>query len=111
GGDLCVAEAPTEPAGETVRVSGGDLCVAEAPTEPAGENEPFCPCQKSTGFDLSIFYPLRKQWYIITLLRVSNHRRCISSAVAAFSFHNDDIQRQAVDDMQKFVLMIYTPLA
>ena len=23
------------------------------------------PSQKSTGFDLSIFYPLRRQWYII----------------------------------------------
>ena len=26
------------------------------------------PFQKSTGFDLSIFYPLRKQWYIISPL-------------------------------------------
>ena len=37
--------------------------------------------QKSTGFDLSIFCPLRKQWYIITRKRASHHRRCISSAV------------------------------
>ncbi len=31
-----------------VWVSGGDLCEAEAPTEPAGEYEPFCPCQKKS---------------------------------------------------------------
>ena len=30
------------------------------------ETKSFCPCQKSTGFDLSIFYSLRKQWYLIT---------------------------------------------
>ena len=28
------------------RVSGGDLCEAEAPTEPAGETKSFCPCKK-----------------------------------------------------------------
>ena len=54
--------------------------------------------QKSTGFDLSIFYPLRKQWYIITRKRASHHRRCISSAAGCISFRNDDIQN--------FVLMI-----
>ena len=54
--------------------------------------------QKSTGFDLSIFYPLRKQWYIITRKRASHHRRCISSATGCISFRNDDIQN--------FVLMI-----
>ena len=27
------------------RVSGGDLCEAEAQTEPAGETKSFCPCQ------------------------------------------------------------------
>ena len=27
------------PPSDEVRVSGGDLCVAEAPTEPAGENQ------------------------------------------------------------------------
>ena len=59
----------------------------------------LCPCQKSTGFDLSIFYPLRKQWYIITRKRASHHRRCISSAAGCISFRNDDIQN--------FVLMIY----
>ena len=46
----------------------------------------FCPCQKSTGFDLSIFYPLRKQWYIITRKRASHHRRCISSAAGCIFF-------------------------
>ena len=56
------------------------------------------PDQKSTGFDLSIFYPLRKQWYIITRKRASHHRRCISSAAGCISFRNDDIQN--------FVLMI-----
>ena len=56
------------------------------------------PHQKSTGFDLSIFYPLRKQWYIITRKRASHHRRCISSAAGCISFRNDDIQN--------FVLMI-----
>ncbi len=56
------------------------------------------PSQKSTGFDLSIFYPLRKQWYIITRKRASHHRRCISSAAGCISFRNDDIQN--------FVLMI-----
>ena len=54
--------------------------------------------QKSTGFDLLIFYPLRKQWYIITRKRASHHRRCISSAAGCISFRNDDIQN--------FVLMI-----
>ena len=29
-----------------VRVSGGDLCEAEAPTEPAGETKSFCPCHE-----------------------------------------------------------------
>jgi len=59
--------------------------------------------QKSTGFDLSIFYPLRKQWYIITRKRASHHRRCISSAAGCNSFRNDDIQN--------FVLMICTAFA
>ena len=54
--------------------------------------------QKSTGFDLSIFYPLRKQWYIITRKRASHHRRCISSAAGCIPIRNDDIQY--------FVLMI-----
>ena len=41
GGDLCEAEAPTEPSDEK-RVSGGDLCEAEAPTEPSGEKRVSC---------------------------------------------------------------------
>ena len=39
GGNLCEAEAPTEPAGEK-RVAGGNLCEAEAPTEAAAEKSP-----------------------------------------------------------------------
>ena len=66
---------------------------------PGGRRFKSChPHQKSTGFDLSIFYPLRKQWYIITRKRASHHRRCISSAAGCISFRNDDIQN--------FVLMI-----
>ena len=67
--------------------------------------------QKTTGFDLSFFYLLRKQWYIITRERVSHHRRCISSAVGCIFFRNDDIQGFRLGDIQNFVLMIYTPLA
>ena len=63
-----------------------------------------------------IFYPLRKQWYIITLQRVS-HPPCrvyldkasISSAAGCILFRNDDIQRQAVDDIRCSASMIYTP--
>ena len=42
GGDLCEAKALTEPSGEK-RVSGGDLCEAEAPTEPSGESRALLP--------------------------------------------------------------------
>ena len=41
-----------------VRVSGGDLCEAEAPTEPAGENESYCPCQKGKESFLRLFFCL-----------------------------------------------------
>ena len=49
--------------------------------------------QKKTGFNLSFFYSLRKQWYIITRKRVLHHRRCII-------FRNDDIQDICPDDIQ-----------
>ena len=49
-------------------------------------------------FSAVFFYPLRKQWYIITRKRASHHRRCISSAAGCIPFRNDDIQN--------FVLMI-----
>ena len=78
----------------------GCSAVGSAPALGAGcrEFESRHSDQKSTGFDLSIFYPLRKQWYIITRKRASHHRRCISSAAGCISFRNDDIQN--------FVLMI-----
>jgi hypothetical protein len=38
------------------RVSGGDLCEAEAPTEPAGETKSFCPCQKETVTFVAVFF-------------------------------------------------------
>ena len=56
------------------------------------------PSQKSTGQNLSIFYPLRKQWYITAVRRISSREACISSAAGCISFRNDDIQN--------FVLMI-----
>ena len=58
---------------------------------------------------VEFFYPLRKQWHIITLQRVSHHRRCISSAAGCILFRNDDIQRQAVDDIRCSASMICTP--
>ena len=62
---------------------------------------PRSPAKKFDKFRLvEFFYPLRKQWYIITRQRVSHHRRCISLAVGCILFRNDDIQRQAVGDMQ-----------
>ena len=62
--------------------------------------ESFRVGQKIQVGRLGFFYPLRKQWYIITRQRVSHHRRCISSAEGCIRFRNDDIQRQAVGDMQ-----------
>ncbi len=51
-------------------------------------------------FDLfqqvDFFYPLRKQWYIITLQRVYHRCRRISSAVGCIPFRNDDIQCSAL---------------
>ena len=77
--------------------------------------EPGQPPQKIQVIRLGFFYPLRKQWYIITHLRVYHCRRRISSAEGciifammiykAFAlmicnfFEIDDIQRQAVDFM------------
>ena len=70
---------------------------------------PSAPAKKFDKFRLvEFFYPLRKQWYIITRKRASHHRRCISSAAGCISFRNDDIQRQAVGDIQCFALMKYT---
>jgi hypothetical protein len=40
-------EAEARGACRGARVSGGDLCEAEAPTEPAGETKSFCPCHSS----------------------------------------------------------------
>ena len=88
----------------TVRGTMGSLrnlfrgVIKIAPPLRSQAGKSFHPHQKSTGFDLSIFYPLRKQWYIITRKRASHHRRCISSAAGCISFRNDDIQN--------FVLMI-----
>ena len=39
-------EAEARGACRGVRVSGGDLCEAEAPTEPAGEIKSFCTCHQ-----------------------------------------------------------------
>ena len=59
-----------------------------------------------------IFYPLRKQWHIITCKRVYHCRRRISSAEWRYKcFRNDDIQRFyrrwyaiscEIDDMHAF---------
>ena len=63
---------------------------------------------------VEFFYPLRKQWYIITLQRVSHHRRCISSAAGCILFRNDDIQCSAlmicnsygIDDIHGYAVIL-----
>ena len=70
--------------------AGGDTVWVRVPP-PAPEN----PSPKGLGFS----YPLRKQWYIITLQRVYHHRRCILLAEGCIRFRNDEIQNS--------VLMIY----
>ena len=61
---------------------------------------------------VDFFYPLRKQWYIITTQSwISSAVGCISSAVGCIFCRNDDIQGFRLGDIQNFVLMICTPLA
>ena len=49
-------EAEARGACRGARVSGGDLCEAEAPTEPAGETKSFSPCPKKALAKASAFF-------------------------------------------------------
>ena len=63
--------------------------------------------QKSTGFDLSIFYPLRKQWYIITRHAcISSPKVYIISRRLYCAFAIMIYNSCGIDDRQNFVLMI-----
>ena len=63
--------------------------------------------------DCLVFYPLRKQWYIIAIGVYHHALACISSTIRLHCFHNDDIQSFAlvicnffeIDDIHGFAVI------